>query len=103
MLGDFLQILFIPTREDDGREFGPFCRQNLFLESSDWKDATAQGDFSGHGQISPRRNTGKCRGDRRGHRDAGGWAVLGDGSGRHMDVHVLFAEHVRVEIQRFFP
>ena len=41
MLGDFLQILFISTREDDGGEFRPFCRQYLFLESSDWKDAAA--------------------------------------------------------------
>ena len=35
MFGDFLKVLLIPFRKDDGRELGSFCREDFLLQTSD--------------------------------------------------------------------
>src|SRR5580692_11119579 len=60
--------------------------EKFFFYAADGEDFTAQGDFSGHGDVAADRNTRERADDGVANGDAGGRAVLGDSA--LGDVHV---------------
>ena len=87
---DILKVLDIFLGNDDLENLVAMGRQGLFLEAADGQNLAAQGNLPGHGNILAQRPVGQGRGHGRSHSDAGGRAVLGNGAGRDVDMHIIF-------------
>ena len=64
-------------------------RHGLFLQAADPHDPTAEGDFTGHGNVPPHRGVGQGGDHGRADRYTGRGAVLGNRALREVDVDVL--------------
>ena len=71
--------------------------QHLLLEPADRQHAALQRDLAGHADRVLDRAAAEQRRERRGHRDAGARAVLGDRARRDVDVEVALLEEPRVD------
>ena len=60
----------------------------------------AERDFAGHGDVAADGNLGERAGERRGHGDAGGGAVLGDCAFGHVQVEVDVAVELARQAER---
>ena len=65
-------------------------RQDLLADPPDGEDVSAQRDLARHGHVRAHAPPAHGRQDRRGHRHAGGRAILRDRTFRHVDVYVHF-------------
>ncbi len=69
-----------------------WAASDLLLEPADRQHPTLEGDLAGHPDGVLDRAAREQRGERRDHRDARAGAVLGDRSGRDVDVELLALE-----------
>ena len=56
VLGNLVEILFVAFRKNHGGEFGPFGRQNFFLQSSDGEHSASERDLACHRQVTAYRD-----------------------------------------------
>jgi hypothetical protein len=73
--------------------------QDLALEPTDGQDAPAQGDLAGHGDVLADRDAGQGADHGRDHGDARRWPVLGDGTGRDVDVERVLLERLALDAE----
>src|SRR5512140_207353 len=76
------------------------ARQHLLAHTSNGKYAPAQRDLTRHTHVTVDRATGEGRDHGNRDRDPCGWAILGDGAFRHMEVDVHALEDFHVDPQR---
>ena len=99
VLGNVGQILLVVTWQDDIRHPGAMGGEHLFLDAADRKNLAAQRDLTRHCDIPAGRDLRERRGERRGHRDAGGWSVLRDRAFGNVNVNVNLGMEVFGKIQ----
>ncbi len=58
---NFLQIAYIFFRNDNGLDSTTVRSQKFFLQTTDGKHLTPQGNFTRHCHIGTHRNLGQCR------------------------------------------
>ena len=80
-------------------DIGMMGGQHLFFEATDCQDTPAQGNFTGHGEISAHRTTCQGGNKRGGDSDACRWAIFGQGVFRHMDMQIGVILEARVEVE----
>src|SRR5450631_259693 len=88
------EILLVFPRQNCFKDAGTMSRQQLLFQSANRQDLAAQRDFSSHCQVATHCDLCKRTCKTSGKRYASGWAVLGDGALRHVDVNV----HGAIEI-----
>lgn len=101
MFGHLLIVAAVIFRHDEFPNTGTTRGDHLFTDAAHREDLSGQGQLTGHGYIADRfvpRQGEQCRG----HGNAGGGAVFGGGSRRHMEMDEgLFEERLfRTELCR---
>src|SRR5580658_197677 len=99
VVGKLGYVFLVGARQDKIKDAGTQRGEQLLLQSADGQHFAAQGDFAGHGDVAPDRNLGQRTGQRRGHGDAGRWAVLGDRALGHMQVQVDVAVELAAQAE----
>ena len=93
-LGDLLDVARVLLRQDDGLHALAVGGEHLLLEAADRQDVAAQRDLAGHGDVAVDLAPRLGRDHGRGHRDAGGRAVLRHGAFWQVDVDVVLLVEV---------
>ena len=75
--------------------------KEFLFQSTDGKDLTTQGNFTGHRHIGFNRNSGQGRHQGGTHTDTGAGPVLGYRTFRHMDVNILFLKDFIIDTENF--
>ena len=96
---DILEVLLVGLGQNDLPDAGPMGRQDLLLDPAHRQHLAAQGDFPGHGEVLFYLATGKQRHEGREHGYPRRRPVLGDGTGRHVDVQVAVVEKILLDAQ----
>ena len=98
-LVDFLDVLAVVLAQDDFPDACTLGSEDFLLDATHGQYLAAQGDFAGHRQVVLDTSLGKrgCQGGYHCHTSR--WAVFGNGTLRHMDMHIVFIEQVGVNIE----
>ena len=99
LLRHFLQVLAVPFRQHHGLDVRAMRGHHLLLDAADGEHLAAQRDLARHGHIVAHRTLPHHRGDAGGDGHAGGGAVFRDGAGREVDVDVVLAELLVVDLE----
>src|SRR6185369_14223935 len=88
ILGNFSQILLVVLRQDDFEKTRTMSGEELFLQSTNGKNLTAQGNFAGHRDVAANWDFAQCARNCSCDSNSGGRAILWNGSLWHVDVNV---------------
>ena len=92
-------VLLVPLGKDDRRQAGALRREYFFLEPADLEHAPSERHLTRHCDVVTDGGIRKSGGQGRRHRDACRRPVFGNGACRHVNVHIMLGEHVRVDFQ----
>ena len=89
--GDFGPVGFVLVGQNDVFNSETSGGEDFFFNTAYAHDASAETDFTGHGDIGADTAMGEQGGEGGNEGYARAWAVLGGGSGGDVDMDVVFA------------
>ena len=93
-LGKIREVTLVFHGQHGFKNAGTMSRQQLFFQAADRQYLAAKSDLARHRDVAANGHPRKRRRQRRSHRDAGRWSILGDGSFGNVDVDVDVAVEV---------
>src|SRR5437764_9794519 len=101
LLRHFLKVAAISRGQNNLGHSGPPCRQDFLLDAPDRQHVAAQGYLPRHGYVLAHRSVRQRRNQGAGQRNPRRGAVLGNRALGNMNVHVIVAEILRINLKFF--
>ena len=96
---NIFNVFAVPCGKNERFNSRAISRQYFFFNAAHRQHRTAQGNFTGHGQLFFDFAVGKQRSQRREHRHSCRWPVLGCRACRYVDVDITIIEEIGIHIQ----